>query len=318
VKWGAEFLLLWVANLLLKHDQPGSSGDDLMFLKSSVPMNILSHTVRVIFTLVVLVASSHQSFAQKLVAIVPQEATGSIVNFAQNKIMMKVKGVNIPMEINPKARIAITGTAELDFIPYIKAPLMLQFTTDMNSKNNQPTGKIAEMEIVSASEKVVPGMVRDIDTPAGPDAKKLPPAATYILQVTGGPQSYKNGVLQIGGKKFEIDPAGKINVKCDSLSALVAIPPNQDVDIVIGYQENPMKKPMPPFYLLGLKYELPEPLSAPKKGGKRSDSKLPITKATPKSEDKKDDKKIEKQGAKDEGKANDEAGKEKANEGKKK
>jgi hypothetical protein len=291
-----------------------------MFLKSSVPSNIFGRTARVILATVALVALSGQIFAQG-VRLAQEDAVGSIVNVAQNKIMFKIKGVNVPMEIFKDVRVAVTGTAEVDFIPYIRAPFLLRFTSDMNAKNHQPMGKISEFEILSASEKTSPGMIRDDATPAGPETKKLPPPTTYILQVTGVPQSYKNGILQIGGKKFEVDPTAKISMKFDSLAGLAAIPPGKDVNIVLGYPENPQNKPKPPFYLLSLKYEFEETLSAPKKGGKKSESKLPISKTTAKGEEKKDDKKDDKpadKAGKDDGKAKAEAEKEKANEGKKK
>jgi hypothetical protein len=190
-------------------------------------------------------------------------------NFQGLALTVQTKdGRPMVLKFDDKVKVELTGTADLDFLPYIRSPMLLKIKTEITTKTKTSTGAVKEMEISTVSPENKEGVQSDEASGLlSPTQKKGPPPALQTVEIKGVPTAYKNGVLTIQGMKVQIDPEAKITVNADAPSALAIIPPGTKFEILYRVVPNvPNPQAYPPV-LEAVKVKLEEPYSAPKKPG---------------------------------------------------
>jgi hypothetical protein len=180
------------------------------------------------------------------------------------------------LQIDPKLKVEIKGTAELDYLPLVQLPLMVRYKTELNNRTKSATTPVTELEILNVSEQDRPGVLNDSVTSFNEQPKKGPPPMTGNYQVTGPVTSYKNGTLQIGQVKASIDPAAKISMLLKDPKSFLLLPPGATMKIKLDYYPMLEGKGL----LKEVDATLAEPLAAPKKPNPKSPGGKP---AEPKS-----------------------------------
>jgi hypothetical protein len=203
-----------------------------------------------------------------------------------NVVQLKLGQNSWLMQLEPKAVITFTGTAETDFVELAKSPLMVRFRAEINTRQKKATAPVSEIEIVNLSEINKPGAV--VDGLGGfAEQPKGPPPETQSLLITSPVSSYKNGELTLaGGIKVPVDPMAKVTVNLDGPAALLATPPQANTVITYKYfTKQPGRGILSRMESTGV-----EPLAAPKKPMPRATAATKAKeKAEPKPEEPKPD-----------------------------
>jgi len=205
--------------------------------------------------------------------------------------LCQVMVVNQPwlLQIDPKVKVEITGTAEPDYLALMQPPLMVRFKAEVNTKTKQATAAVTEMEILNPTEKIKAGAVVE-ESNTFDDPKKGTQPATINYEVTGPVSGYKNGQMVVMGLKVAVDPAAKITVKITEPKMLLMLPAGTVMTADFDYLTMTQGKGI----LKEAKVALTEPLAPPKKpmpnaGKKGSDPKPPANKGKTKADEAKED-----------------------------
>ncbi|MGC4002993.1 MAG: hypothetical protein QM811_07610 [Pirellulales bacterium] len=172
------------------------------------------------------------------------------------------------MQVEAKAKIELTGTAELDYITLAKGPLLARVRTEVNTRQKVSTNPVSEVELVIMSDANIPGVSTDSGIASFGDSQPKPNNnPVQNAAVTGLVTGYKNGVAVINGYKITIDPAAKVKVNFDAAGAFQALPPGTKVNVNLAYFEKLPGRAL----ITGAKMEFAEPLAIPqpkRPGGK--------------------------------------------------
>lgn len=213
----------------------------------------------------------------------------AIYEGSQGKILQLKLGQNSwLMQLDPKAVITYSGTAETDFVQLAQAPLMVRFKAEIHNRQKKATETVTEVEIINANETNKPGAVIDGLGGLAQEPVKGPPPETQRYMITGPVSSYKNGEMTVLGIKVPVDPMAKVTVNLDGQAALLATPPQANTTISYKYfTKQPGRGMLTKMETVGT-----EPLPAPKKPLPRTPP-ASNTKGKEKPEPKPDDEKPE-------------------------
>ncbi|MDX1965319.1 MAG: hypothetical protein SFX18_19390 [Pirellulales bacterium] len=164
------------------------------------------------------------------------------------------------LQIDPKLTVEVIGTAEVDFLPLVQAPLMLRFKAEVHKKKMEATEPVSAFEVINISERDKPGIIDD-SPPSLDEPKKGPPPQTVPVIVQGPVTGLKNGILQVGKVKIKVDPAAVIELNLTDPRALALLPPATPLTCKIEYYPGMDGRGI----LKDVKVKLAEPLAAPKK-----------------------------------------------------
>jgi hypothetical protein len=205
-----------------------------------------------------------------------------------NIVGLKLGNNSWLMQLDPKAVVTFTGTAETDFVQVAQLPLMVRIKAEINTRQKKATETVTEIEILNVSETEKPGAVVDGlggGAFAAPEQPKGPQPETQRYQITGPVSGYKNGELTVLGIKIPVDPMAKVTVNLTGPAALLATPPQANAVVSYKYYTKaPGKGILSYFEATGT-----EPLPAPKKPMPRTPAANAKPKPEPKAEEPKAD-----------------------------
>jgi hypothetical protein len=176
-------------------------------------------------------------------------------------IQVEYENKNWLWQVDPKAKVEITGEADQDFLSVMPNFLVARIRSEVNVRQKAATAPVSEIEIMSISDTIKPGIVEDGLGGGLGEQPKGPIPQTKNVMITGPIQGLKNGKFTIGGVKAELDPAVKIIVSLNTPGSLAVLPPKTVLKVSGDFFSMAPGRGI----LKAAEVKLAEPLTGPKK-----------------------------------------------------